>query len=194
MRNELDRSSLADGTSSGTAMPGIPAEDVPCPRDAGLPDPPPCAHRYYSPGFAAYGAAVPALARGAYFPGDEAGFRCRLTLEACSDHPPDCPEWKESDLVCPACLEFSSRRPARAFEESRLITRHGRYYCPQCYERYASEKDVALAALAALRDALDDGDYLEGLVKGFEEEFGVSRYGDQGKRETLGLVAPDADA
>ena len=56
-------------------------------------DLPPCPHRYYSPGYASYGGDIPPRAEGAYFPGDDAGFRCKLTLELCSDHPPDCPEW-----------------------------------------------------------------------------------------------------
>lgn len=136
---------------------------------------PSCARRRYSPGFAAYGGNMPPRVSGGYFPGEDAGFYCSLTLEPCSDYPPDCPEWKETTLVCPACIEFKTRQPRRAFAEHALLGREGKLYCPECHETYDSELAVALAAINSLRDALDDAAYLDGLVRGVEETFGVSR-------------------
>ena len=45
---------------------------------------------------------------------------------------------------------------------------------------------VALAAIERLRDALDDLDYTEGLVRGFEEETGMSRYAGPESGEAAG--------
>lgn len=127
-------------------------------------DLPPCSNRYYSPGAAACGADVPHRALSAYFPGDEPGFRCALTLEHCSEFPIDCPEWKPSEMVCPVCIEYGQRYAANPFKEAKLLTRGGQYCCPECCERFESAAAVAVAALDALRDSLDNENYLESLA------------------------------
>lgn len=169
------------GMIIGESISGPAAGNPAFPGATAMPpaDLPPCPHRYYSAGRAAKGGNIPPFAVGAYFPGDEPGFRCEQTLEMCSDFPPDCPEWKEAaeGFVCPACLEYGGRQGKNPFRERRLLAREGEFFCPECSERYDSPADLARAAIMNLRAALDDGDYLKGLVRGFERELGVSRHG-----------------
>jgi hypothetical protein len=123
---------------------------------------PACRHRRWRGGGRGCGENVPGSAQGAFFPGEEPGEYCALTDEPCAPYPPECPEWKPSELVCPACLEFRERGwPQSLYRSSRLLAREsppGRrgFYCPLCDESYADAPAVAALALDRLRDALDD--------------------------------------
>ena len=141
------------------------------PSTPSTPLPAPCPHQRFSPGYAAYGGDTPRFALGVCYPGDEPGLRCTLTGEACTAYPPDCPQWRPAQLVCPACLVFGERRAHKStFRETPLLFREQAYMCPECYETYASALAVAQRAIAVLRDALDDAEYLEGVARGFHEE------------------------
>jgi hypothetical protein len=146
-----------------TAGEGAPA----CGPDDGAA----CPHRRYHPGGAAYGLDVPAFAMGAPYPGDEPGYRCAQGGDICTPYPPDCPRWKPTGLTCPACLAFKERRyPQSLFLEAKLLEANGAYYCPECFEVFASLTAVAENAVEALRDALDDCDYAEGVAAYLAEE------------------------
>jgi len=42
-----------------------------------------CEFLYWDKGYRSFGDNIPGYAQGAYFPGDEPGWRCRLTHEPC---------------------------------------------------------------------------------------------------------------
>ena len=48
-----------------------------------------CEHSYEYKGYRSFGADVPDLMQGCFYPGDEPGLRCRLTDEPCD--PDECP-------------------------------------------------------------------------------------------------------
>ena len=127
-----------------------------------------CAYRYYRGWGIAGEGGVRSV--GGCSPDEEPGFYCTQTAQACTPTPPDCLRWKPSPLVCPACLTFRERRyPKSLFLEAHLVESVGCYCCPECFEVYDSLMDVALRALAVLRDALDDCNYAEGLAQADED-------------------------
>ena len=184
-----------------TTVPGMPAAPpVPCMQD-------PCPHREWSAGRRSYGPNIPPLAQGGYFPGDEPCAFCELSGEPCDPHPGFCPLWQPSELICPACLEFSRRRyPNSEFRESRLLARSGnggksataaqatvtaqplrgiplllsfRFYCPACDEEYADWLALFQAADSRLRDTLDDRDFMETGIAGLKEELDELKGGER---------------
>lgn len=50
-----------------------------------------CKNLYYYEGYRSYGSNIPQSCQGEYFPGDEPGWRCRITDEECER----CKEEKE---------------------------------------------------------------------------------------------------
>lgn len=123
-------------------------------------------------GYRSYGDAVPGFAQGVFYPGDESGSGFgRVGREPgsgcdgrCVDCVPDnCDRWRESQLVCPACLEFGQRgHPASTFRETQLLENEaGEYLCFDCGERYEDSVDLASRAIDSLKDALDNADWAE---------------------------------
>ena len=127
-----------------------------------------CQHQSYDEGRPSYGGNIPDFARGAAFPGEEAGPRCDLSGDLCpGGDSRACPHWQPSAEVCPDCLEFKRRRwPVSLFRESFLLLNalNGRYRCPACEAEYASLEAVLQAATNRLRDLLDDMDCTEGQL------------------------------
>lgn len=76
---------------------------------------------------------VPGYAQGAYFPGDEPGYRCTLSGENCSGHIIDC-AFERSKMVCPNCLEDNNDV---AYLRDAY---HDLYSCPNCGLSYKQEE------------------------------------------------------
>lgn len=69
-----------------------------------------CKFQYESRGCRTFSDYVPGYAQGSYFPGDEPGMMCKLSLESCyiedcDSNPAYCPVQKDTDCVCPDCGE-----------------------------------------------------------------------------------------
>lgn len=91
-----------------------------------------------------------------YYPIDETQVGCDGNCTSCT--PRDCPQWRDSAFVCPACLEFKERAyPLSKFTEHKLMVREdGRFLCVECDEKYKDTADLATRTLDTLKDALND--------------------------------------
>lgn len=101
----------------------------------------------YCKGYRTFSDRVPGYAQGAYFPGDEPGYLCKLSGELCGDPdgdtPEDCEVQKEIDMKCPHCGGAIIWTPQEV------------YYCSKCYESWENKEEM-LEAIEAQKEIDDE--------------------------------------
>ena len=104
----------------------------------------------YEKGYRAFSDRVPGYAQGAYFPGDEPGYRCKASGELCGnpdgDTPEDCAVQEETEFRCPHCGGTILRTPLEV------------YYCGVCYELWNNKQEMreAIEAQKEIEDEYAD--------------------------------------
>lgn len=129
-----------------------------------------CSQMFYHEGHKTYSAYVPDNCQGAYFPGDEPGYRCRATNSSCTDpdgdHPTECDGAKPTFWLCPKCLAKNTVDPQEIMRNGR-----GVYFCPECGATWTREDDLARETVQAFRKAVNTAADLQGEYDELEEAY-----------------------